>query len=769
MNITSTDKISVKLRLFILFAMITFNLNADDGLKQMQIQGQPEIIQAEIISRRDSSGRLCAGIQIATDITGLAYDSYNGIVGDTEHKPGQDMVFVSPDERVLQVYAPGYEEFKIILSEYRISLSPKAVWRITITGEQTRESWPVVVITQPEGGTISIDGLEMGTGRQHILSEGEHNIRISKDNYQPIIDKIFVSADQVLFEYFLEEIEDVKLNIFTNPDSARVYVDGVSLGISPIRGFYPAGRYSLRIEKDWQVTLEDYIDIQAPGFDQLYTLQPDYGSLNVISAPETGLQISLNGIHQKGALTPYLFNRVKTGTYLISASSEHYLTGSESVEIERGEEYVVNLIAEAKFATLTVQSTPEKDLDILLDGVLQEGVQTPHTFDYLQPGSYRVQARSNLFITEEKQLTLNAGGVTQVTLDSQSNYAVLTIVTSENAQVFINGQKYDYLDKILLEPMVANIEVRENKAETLVRQVTLKNGDEITLEMIPDVLSGTIQVIVESDDAVIVLTGDAGERFTGIGMSNFKDIPIGDYTIEINVDEYVPLTRRITISEGQKAVERFIFTDEQNRQWLAARQAEIEKDERREKQLLENERLEKEIKEKLKSKFTKFTGFVGYYQLSADNSALKYRTDKSSVFLNAGFDFGNLKIQYSAAQSIPWKTDIPEYLVGTDYWMTTEGYEFCYGFSIPISLGRIKDNEYKSGITAFPYAGIIFSKIKLEYQDGIVAEFGNNNRVLGAELRFYFLNLRLSGGYKKQIGSKYTGWEGIYAEIGYWP
>ena len=116
-------------------------------LSEMQIVGHPEPLSDVIVARRDINGNFCAGIKIISEMDGFSYDSYNGIVGKIEDKPGEDLVYVSANERVLMVYHSGYEPLKIILQETGIRLKPRTVWQIKISGEARQ--LPVTFVVTP--------------------------------------------------------------------------------------------------------------------------------------------------------------------------------------------------------------------------------------------------------------------------------------------------------------------------------------------------------------------------------------------------------------------------------------------------------------------------------------------------------------------------------------------------------------------------------------------------------------------------------------------
>jgi len=69
-------------------------------------------LPSELISKdvRDKNGEVCAAVAISTDLDGLSFQSYNGIV-KTNSNPGRHFVFVSPTERVIEVFKSGYNIF----------------------------------------------------------------------------------------------------------------------------------------------------------------------------------------------------------------------------------------------------------------------------------------------------------------------------------------------------------------------------------------------------------------------------------------------------------------------------------------------------------------------------------------------------------------------------------------------------------------------------------------------------------------------------------
>jgi len=63
---------------------------------QLRLEGQPQKSATELVAVQDVNGRYCAAIQVQSNLDGISYDSNNGVVR-VDNRPGEDMVFLSPD------------------------------------------------------------------------------------------------------------------------------------------------------------------------------------------------------------------------------------------------------------------------------------------------------------------------------------------------------------------------------------------------------------------------------------------------------------------------------------------------------------------------------------------------------------------------------------------------------------------------------------------------------------------------------------------------
>jgi len=212
--------------LIILIVLSNFTLYPQN---EMRIVGKGESLSGEQLidkSVRDANGETCAGLIISSDLDGLSYDSYNGIV-KTNSKPGEDFLFLSRDERVVTIYKSGYTSLKIILNDYGIKLNKGEVWKLKVTGDKTTDLIPISIVVKPSDANIFIDEKPKGSAPSQQVSPGEHQLRIEKEGYKAITEKINVSVSNILFSYALQQVDPVAVQINSTPNGAKIFLGGM--------------------------------------------------------------------------------------------------------------------------------------------------------------------------------------------------------------------------------------------------------------------------------------------------------------------------------------------------------------------------------------------------------------------------------------------------------------------------------------------------------------------------------------------------------------
>jgi hypothetical protein len=368
---------------FLSALVLAFSIAYPQDLSQLSVSGKGELLSDELLDKsiRDANGQLCAGVVIISDLDGLAYSSYNGIV-KTSREPGRDLLFLSPDERVVTVLKTGFAPLKLILNEIGIKLKPGGVWQVKVTGEKKSELLPVLVVTTPPEAMVIIDGVRRGTGKSHQLSPGKHTIRVEKDGFGPVEQSVQVSPTSFEFPFILKEVDVALTTINSLPPGAKLTVDGSDKGQTDRSLYLYPGTYRLRLEKADYLPIDTMIVIRDGLENRFkYSLIKNLGSL-VLSVRPADATVMVN----QRTVDPSKVLELPPGEYEIVASKDGYLPQSVKAVVPRGGQVAKEITLERNAGTLVLSvAPPEAHVRINREDYSKRG-----RID-LAPGTYRVE------------------------------------------------------------------------------------------------------------------------------------------------------------------------------------------------------------------------------------------------------------------------------------------------------------------------------------------------------------------------------------------
>ena len=386
-------------------------------MPEMQIVGSPKKMSSEIVGRRDVNGKFCAAIQIQSNLKGLTYDSNNGVVGNIARKPGLDLVYLSANERLLEVYHSEHKSLRIFLLSEGINLKPKEVWRIEIKGQaKTGDLLPVTIHIQPKNSTITIDKKTYKSGSAIKLSKGQHKISVSKEGFKTTEKTINVSESNVYFNYSLGEVELEQVLIKSIPTEVRIYVNSVDEGLTD-RGIwkYP-GQYQLKLSKTGYAEINKKITVtEGPSTSSgqalnifSYTLTKNSGSLQLTVAP-TNVSVLINkkDYTSTSSVRGSRIIELAPGRYKIELSKTDYYLQSETITVERGQTLNRNYTLIAKTGKLQFNIQPlSAKVTLKQNGQTLQNWKGMKYLKNLQVGSYDLECTASGYGTEIKRITI---------------------------------------------------------------------------------------------------------------------------------------------------------------------------------------------------------------------------------------------------------------------------------------------------------------------------------------------------------------------------
>ncbi len=405
------------LRMFYRMFITLFLLGqlAAQQLPQMHVIGKGQKLQNEFVGANhvDVNGRICAMVKVISDMEGFKYDSYNGVVS-MEDRPGQDLVFLSPDERVLEIYHKGYKPLRIILSEYGIQLHSREVWSIEIAGRRINQNGLLVTfLIKPPVKKITIAGkvYDIANKKPIPLSDGKYRIKIEKRGYRPIDREIEVDKNHVLFNFNLQEVDLAPVIINSRPASAQIFIDGMERGMtSKALNLFP-GTYQLRLILSGYIPLERTIIVKENQMNRFdFTLQKDAGSLILsVSPPEANVLINKEDYSGKSRI------ELAPGLYRIEISAEGYYGQSENLTIVRGQTLRKNYVLKQKTGKLNFAVSPaEAQVTLKRNEQMVKTWQGANYLKDLPVGAYTVEISAAGYAAQTKNLTIKERRLTSL-------------------------------------------------------------------------------------------------------------------------------------------------------------------------------------------------------------------------------------------------------------------------------------------------------------------------------------------------------------------
>ena len=227
----------------------------------------------------------------------------------------------------------------------------------------------IPIITEPSNASIEIDGIYLGISPiSYKFTMGKnYNIKITKENYKPINETIFITENVYkLPVYNLEKLEKI-LPIITEPSNARIYIDDNYIGISPISYKFTIGKnYNIKITKENYKPINETIFVPE-NINKLpvYNLEKLEKNLPIITEPSNArIYIDDNYI----GISPISYKFTIGKNYNIKITKENYKPINETIFITENVYNLpiynlVKIISEKKLVIITEPSNARIYID----------------------------------------------------------------------------------------------------------------------------------------------------------------------------------------------------------------------------------------------------------------------------------------------------------------------------------------------------------------------------------------------------------------------
>lgn len=356
----------------------------------------------------------------------------------------------------------------------------------------------------------------------------------------------------------VEQEVPARLDVTTEPEGARVFVDGKLHGQAPCSVFGLApGSHLIHVEAPACVPQDAFVTIAPQAFVQKnFQLVEEKGIILVKTEP-AGAEVKCNGVSL--GTTPLLITSLTSSR---SYSLELTLNGYQTKKIDVKTEGRRPLVREETLALDSgiVECTSEPaGATVLVNGV-ERGV-TPVKLSKVPKGLATIVFRLTGYEEETRELRLAPGEHQTLALRLKGRAAKLKVVSiPEQARVFIDD---DFQGKTPLElssvrPGEHNLRVELEGHAPMTRTITVQNAGESTEEFTLESTLGRIEVITTPPGAKISIDGRAvGTTVEQGGDANkskllaVEKVTVGSHTVLVHCHGYADKAYKINVNSRE--------------------------------------------------------------------------------------------------------------------------------------------------------------------------------------------------------------------------
>lgn len=197
------------------------------------------------------------------------------------------------------------------------------------------DSCAKITVTTDKDSYIYIDNEQKAKGKwTGQLGAGEHRLKAERgSSYRPI-EKLITVVNHQDAQYMLDAPQPIysALTVTTNPSGAEVFVDGVQVGVTPLRNFSNIliGKHEVKIVKEgYRIEQKDYMFTENDTCVVNKTLT-DVVNLKIVARP-SGAYISVKDHNM--SYTPYT-ESIPSGDYDVSVFKNNYYELQKNIHVD---------------------------------------------------------------------------------------------------------------------------------------------------------------------------------------------------------------------------------------------------------------------------------------------------------------------------------------------------------------------------------------------------------------------------------------------------
>ena len=387
--------------------------------------------------------------------------------------------------------------------------------------------------------------LEKGDGELKLfLTEGVRNLRITHDDYGRLDYNVPIDIEG--FKTYEMDIK-VDKSGFQGPggDAPRLSSNYVQVEVTPADASIiiddeprPDGSAYLTLDDDHTLVVSKALyhthtqTIRASkNKKEVYkvNLKPAFGWLEIISQPEDGAVVFIDGI-EKGK-TPYKSERLESGEHQVRLFKEMYESLEKTVRVRDNETSTVTLKMKANYADVTL-NVADRQAELYVDG---KKVSTGPWKGRLSSGAHLVEAKREFHTQTTKEVICQVGVPMTVTIDNPIPIIGTLNIKSNptKARIIIDGKDTGRTTPDIISDVYAGehtVRIEKEGCTTYERKIVIRKDEIVTVDA---TLAQGKNITITSDsrgDKIFVNGQHVGETPLTIGLKFGKN----DIVIEHN-------------------------------------------------------------------------------------------------------------------------------------------------------------------------------------------------------------------------------------------
>ena len=293
---------------------------------------------------------------------------------------------------------------------------------ITVSdGKQTLIDTPLdedfgvlLVNSNPQGIDVRVDGVESVEGStpfRRNLKPGLYTVTFTDDKYETYIesvnlrlkDTVIVAVDSLIRKTGV-------LKIFTSPIEAELFIDGNSVGKSPLVSTYPTGSYDIRAKLAGYVPTSQTAVVSHNSTMEMDLTLTTGGSLEIAVQPSNAT-IYVDGERISGKV----IHSLVAGKHTVKATADRYQDSTIEVNVENGKTQRADLYLKPVGGTISVVSSSRRSslpngTVVKIDGKLISGYKA----DDVEPGTHTIAISAPGHNTKKVTVEVSGGQTKEV-------------------------------------------------------------------------------------------------------------------------------------------------------------------------------------------------------------------------------------------------------------------------------------------------------------------------------------------------------------------